>query len=144
MAAKLRFPSFPFQQQAPHFLHPQNPFFIRTTQDDSAQVKAIADIVKTFGWREIVLIYEDTEYGNGLIPYLMDPLQEIDTRVPYRSVIPPSSNNTEIIKELNKLKENYTRIFLVHMTVPLGSNFFVLAKNAEMMSEGYAWILTAG
>ena len=72
----------------------------------------------------------------------MDALQEIDTRVPYRSVIPPSSSNTEIIKELNKLKENYTRIFLVHMTVSLGSNFFVLAKNAEMMSEGYAWILT--
>ena len=89
-----------------------------------------------------MLIYDDTEYGNGLIPYLMDALQEIDTRVPYRSAIPPSSSNTEIIKELNKLKENYTRIFLVHMTVPLGSNFFVLAKNAEMMSEGYAWILT--
>ena len=141
---KAQVPIISFSATSPSLSPSQNPFFIRTTQDDSAQVKAIADIVKAFGWREIVLIYEDTEYGNGLIPYLMDALQEIDTRVPYRSAIPPSSSNTEIIKELNKLKENYTRIFLLHMTVPLGSNFFVLAKNAEMMSEGYAWILTAG
>ncbi|KAK7838313.1 glutamate receptor 2.1, partial [Quercus suber] len=95
------------------------------------QVKAIANIVDTFGWREIVLIYEDTDYGN-----------EIDTRVPYRSVIYPASNNTEIIKELNKLKANHARIFLVHMTASLGSKLFLLAKEADMMSEGYAWIFT--
>ncbi|XP_030955051.1 glutamate receptor 2.8-like isoform X3 [Quercus lobata] len=137
-------PIMSFSATSPSLSPSQNPFFIRTTQDDSAQVKTIADIVKAFGWREIVPIYEDTEYGNGLIPYLMDALQEIDTRVPYRSVIPPSSNNTEIREELNKLKANHTRIFLVHMTASLGSKFFVQAKNAEMMSEGYAWILTAG
>ncbi|KAL4654551.1 hypothetical protein ACB092_01G387600 [Castanea dentata] len=93
---------------------------------------------------KIVPIYEDTDYGNGLIPYLMDVLQEIDTQVPYRSVIAPSSNNTEINEELNKLKANHTRIFLVHMTASLGSKLFVLAKKAEMMSEGYAWIITQG
>ncbi|KAK7819594.1 glutamate receptor 2.2 [Quercus suber] len=113
-------------------------------QDESAQVKAIVDIVKAFGWGEIVPIYEDTEYGNGLIPYLMDALQEIDTRVPYRSVIPASSNNTEISEELNKLKANRTRVFLVHMTASLGSKLFVLPKNVEMMSEGHAWIITQG
>ena len=137
-------PIISFSATSPFLSPSQNPFFIRTTQDESAQVKAIVDIVKAFGWREIVPIYEDTEYGNGLIPYLMDALQEIDTRVPYRSVIPPSSNNTEISEELNKLKANHTRIFLVHMTASLGSKLFVLAKNAEMMSEGYAWIITQG
>ncbi|KAL4654552.1 hypothetical protein ACB092_01G387700 [Castanea dentata] len=137
-------PIISFSATSPFLSPSQNPFFIRTTQDESAQVKAIVDIVKAFGWWEIVPIYEDTEYGNGLIPYLMDALQEIDARVPYRSVIPPSSNNTEISEELNKLKANRTRIFLVHMTASLGSKLFVLAKNAEMMSEGYAWIITQG
>jgi ionotropic glutamate receptor len=65
--------------------------------------------------------------------------------VAYRSVIPPSSNNTEISKELNKLKEQYhTRIFIVHMAASLGSKLFVLANKAGMMKEGYAWIFTAG
>uniref|UniRef100_A0A2N9IK22 Glutamate receptor n=1 Tax=Fagus sylvatica TaxID=28930 RepID=A0A2N9IK22_FAGSY len=144
LGRKAQVPIISFSATSPSLSPSQNPFFLRTTQDDSAQVKVIAGIVKAFGWREIVPIYEDTDYGNGLIPYLMDSLQEIDTRVPYRSVIPPSSNNTEIIEELNKLKANHTRIFVVHMTASLGSKLFVLAKNAEMMSEGYAWIVTEG
>uniref|UniRef100_A0A2N9INE9 Ionotropic glutamate receptor C-terminal domain-containing protein n=1 Tax=Fagus sylvatica TaxID=28930 RepID=A0A2N9INE9_FAGSY len=144
LGRKAQVPIISFSATSPSLSPSQNPFFIRTTHDDSAQVKAIADIVKAFGWREVVPIYEDTDYGNGLIPYLMDALQEIDTRVPYRSVIPPSSNNTEIIEELNKLKANHTRIFIVHMTASLGSKLFVLANNAKMMKEGYAWILTEG
>ncbi|XP_050272481.1 glutamate receptor 2.8-like isoform X2 [Quercus robur] len=144
LGRKAQVPIISFSATSPSLSPSQNQFFIRTTQDDCVQVKAIANIVDTFGWREIVLIYEDTDYGNGLIPYLLDALQEIDTRVPYRSVIHPSSNNTEIIKELNKLKANHARIFLVHMTASLGSKLFVRAKEAAMMSEGYAWILTTG
>ena len=144
LGRKAQVPIISFSATSPSLSPSQNQFFIRTTQDDCVQVKAIANIVDTFGWREIVIIYEDTDYGNGLIPYLLDALQEIDTRVPYRSVIHPSSNNTEIIKELNKLKENHVRIFLVHMTASLGSKLFVRAKEADMMSEGYAWILTTG
>nr|POE85277.1 glutamate receptor 2.1 [Quercus suber] len=144
LGRKAQVPIISFSATSPSLSPSQNPFFIRTTQEDSTQVRAISDIVKAFGWWEIVLIYEDTDYGNGLIPYLMDALQEIGTRVPYRCVIPPSSNNTEISEELEKLKANHTRIFLVHMAASLGSKLFALAKNAGMMSEGYAWILTEG
>ncbi|KAM4125791.1 hypothetical protein ACJW30_01G339700 [Castanea mollissima] len=144
LGRKAQVPIISFSATSPSLSPSQNPFFIRTTQEDSAQVRAISDIVKAFGWWEIVIIYEDTDYGNGLIPYLMEALQQIDTRVTYRSVIPPSSNNTEISEELEKLKANHTRIFLVHMAASLGSKLFVLAKNAGMMSEGYAWILTEG
>ncbi|KAG2692163.1 hypothetical protein I3760_08G039600 [Carya illinoinensis] len=131
-------------QANPSLSPAQNPFFICTAQDDSAEVKAIAAIVKAYGWREIVLIYEDTYYGNGLIPYLMDAFEEIETRVPYRSVFPPSSNNNEIAKEIKKLNETNARIFLVHTTTSLSSKLFVLANNAGMMREGYAWIITEG
>ncbi|KAL4654647.1 hypothetical protein ACB092_01G395800 [Castanea dentata] len=144
LGRKAQVPIISFSATSPSLSPSQNKFFLRTAQDDSAQVKAMADIVKAFGWPEIVLIYEDTEYGNSLIPHLMESLQVIGTRVPYRCVIPPSSNNMEIIKELNTLKENYIRIFLVHMTASLGSKLFALAKNAEMMSEGYAWMVTKG
>ena len=111
---KAQVPIISFSATSPSLSPSQNKFFIRIAQDDSAQVKAIADIVKAFGWPEIVLIYEDTEYGNSLIPHLMEALLVIDTRVLYRCVIPRSSNSTEIIKELNKLKAKHIRIFLVH------------------------------
>ncbi|XP_041021383.1 glutamate receptor 2.8-like isoform X1 [Juglans microcarpa x Juglans regia] len=144
LGRKAQVPILSFSATSPSLSPVQNPFFIRTAQDDSAQVKAITAIVQAYGWREIVLIYEDTDYGNGLIPYLMDAFLEIDTRVPYRSVIPPSSNNNEIAKEISKLKEDHTRIFLVHMTAFLGSKLFVLANNAGMLRGGFAWIFTEG
>ncbi|KAL4654548.1 hypothetical protein ACB092_01G387300 [Castanea dentata] len=132
LGRKAQVPIISFSATCPSLSPSQNPFFIRATHDDSAQVKAIVDIVKAF------------DYGNGLIPSMLDALQEIGTRVSYRSEIHPSSNNTEISEELNKLKANHTRIFLVHMTASLGSKLFALTKSAGMMSEGYAWILTEG
>lgn len=122
----------------------ENKFFVRSAYDDSSQVKALASIVKAYGWREIILIYEDTDYGSGLIPYLIDALQEFDTRVRYRSVVSSNANDNEILMELEKLKKNPTTIFLVHMTAPLSSKLFKQAKIAGMMSEGYAWIATQG
>ncbi|KAB1204194.1 Glutamate receptor 2.7 [Morella rubra] len=144
--SKAQVPIISFSATSPSLSPAQNPFFIRTAQDDAAQVKAIADVVEAYGWREIVPIYEDTDYGNGLIPYLVDAFQEIDTRVPYRSVISPSSSNSEITNELKNLQANHTtiRIFVVHMTAALGSKLFMLAKNVGMMREGYAWVVTEG
>jgi ionotropic glutamate receptor len=145
LGRKAQVPIISFSATSPSLSPSQNPLFIRTAQDDRAQVKAIADIVEAYGWREIVPIYEDTDYGNGLIPYLLEAFQEIDVRVPYRRVIPSSSSTREISKELNMLKEkSHTRIFLVHMAASLGSKLFVQANNAGMMKEGYGWIITAG
>lgn len=53
--------------------------------NDSAQVNSIASIVKTYGWRKVVPIYEDTDYGRGIMPFLVDALQEVDARVPLAS-----------------------------------------------------------
>ena len=140
-------PVISFSAASPSLSPARNHIFIRTAQDDSSQVEAIAAIVEAYGWREIVFIYEDTEYGNGLIPYLTDALDAVDTRVPYRSVIDPNSNELQILEELKKLKKlkhDSTRIFLVHMTAERGSKLFLAAEKAGMMSEGYGWIVTEG
>ncbi|KAK1263796.1 hypothetical protein QJS04_geneDACA011935 [Acorus gramineus] len=55
-------------------LRVRNPYFIYTTMNDSAQVKAIADFVQNFQWREVILVDEDTEYGTGILPDLIDAL----------------------------------------------------------------------
>lgn len=137
-------PIISFSATSPHLCSSHSPFFIRTAFDDSTQVKAIAAVVEAYAWLEVVVIYEDTDYGNSLIPYLVDALQEVGARVPYRSVIRPYSNDTEISKELHHLNSTRATIFLVHMTASLGSKFFVLASEAGMMTEGYGWIVTQG
>ena len=107
-------------------------------------MKAISVIVQAFGWREVVPIYTDNEYGHGMIPFLIDALQEVDARVPYRSVIPPLASNDQIGQELYKLMTMQTRAFIVHMPSDVGSRLFTKAKEIGMMSEGYVWIMTSG
>ncbi|KAH0660668.1 hypothetical protein KY289_029416 [Solanum tuberosum] len=120
----------------------ENPFFIRGALPSSSQTRAIAAIVKNYNWREVVVIYEESPYGTGILPYLTDALLEINTLVSYRSGISPSANDDQILRELYKLKTMQTRVFIVHLQENLASRLFLKAKEAGMMNSGYAWIIT--
>ncbi|KAJ6745283.1 GLUTAMATE RECEPTOR 2.9 [Salix koriyanagi] len=144
LGEKAKVPIISFSTTSPSLNSTRNSYFLRATQNDSAQVKAISAIVKAFGWREAVPIYIDNEYGEGIIPYLIDALQEVDARVPYRSVISPSATDGQIAEELYKLMTMQTRVFIVHMYRSLGARLFTKAKEIGMMSEGYVWIMTDG
>ncbi|XP_030517740.2 glutamate receptor 2.8-like [Rhodamnia argentea] len=144
LGAKARVPIISFSATSPSLSPMRSHYFVRTAYDDSSQVGALAAVVQAYGWREITLVYEDTDYGNGLVPYLVDAFQEVDAQISYRSVIPPSAEDVDIVKELNKLLTMQTRVFLVHMTAVIGSRFFVLASNAGLMNEEFAWIVTDG
>nr|CAD1827875.1 unnamed protein product [Ananas comosus var. bracteatus] len=141
---KTQVPIISFTATSPSLSSLRTPYFIRTTSNDSAQVSSIAAIIKAFGWREVVLIYEDTDYGRGIIPYLVDALQGVNTFVPYRSVIPLSATNDEIMEELCKLMSMQTRVFIVHVSFSIIGSLLPKIKEAGMMSQGYAWIMTDG
>nr|KYP59530.1 Glutamate receptor 2.9 [Cajanus cajan] len=144
LGSKAQVPVISFSATSPSLSSTQKPYFIRTARDDSSQVEAISDIVEVYGWREIVPIYEDTEYGNGLNLYLHDAFVNIGTRVPYRCVIGPHFGVEEISKELEKVKCMATKVFLVHMSSEVGCKLFLAAKKSGMMAKGYAWIVTEG
>ncbi|OWM65879.1 hypothetical protein CDL15_Pgr015304 [Punica granatum] len=144
LGIKAQVPIISFSATSPSLSPTQSRYFVRTAYDDCSQVEAIAALIQAFGWREIVPIYEDTDYGNGLIPYLTDAFQNINTRVPYRSAIHPTAQDIDILKELNKVMTMSTRVFLVHMTATLGSRLFVLANEAGMLNEESVWIVTDG
>ncbi|KAJ8634714.1 hypothetical protein MRB53_008981 [Persea americana] len=141
---KAQVPVLSFSATSPFLSSMRSRYFVRTAQNDSSQVKAIAAIVRAFGWREVVPICIDSIYGNGVIPFLADAFQEIDVNVPYRSVIPTSASDEQIVGELFKLMTMQTRVFVVHMTASLGSRLFFKAKEVGMMTEGYVWITTDG
>ncbi|KAK6927705.1 Receptor, ligand binding region, partial [Dillenia turbinata] len=141
---KAQVPIISFTATSPLLSSIQTPYFFRAAQNDSAQVKAISAIVQAYGWREAVPIYVDNEYGNGVIPFLTDALQEIDARVPYRSIISPSATDDQIVEELYKLMTMQTRVFIVHMLPSLGSRLFLKAKEIGMMTQDFVWIMTNG
>ncbi|KAJ4801832.1 glutamate receptor 2.2 [Rhynchospora pubera] len=141
---KSQVPVISFSATSPTLSSLNVPYFARATINDTTQVKTITSLIKAYGWREVVPIYEDTDFGRGIIPNLADSLQEIDVRIPYQSFISISSTNDQIQKELYKLQTMQTRVFIVHMSSSMGSALFLNAKNVGMMSEGYVWIMTNG
>ena len=50
-------------------------YFFRVAQNRSSQVYAISDILKAFGLREIIAIYEDNEFAKWIVANLIDALQ---------------------------------------------------------------------
>ncbi|PRQ24196.1 putative periplasmic binding protein-like I [Rosa chinensis] len=134
-------PILTFSASSPSLASLGSSFFFRLTQNDSIQVKAISDIVKNFGWRQVVPIFEDTSYGEGIIPFLIDALQAVEAHVPHRSVV---ATDDQIEIELNRLKGMPTRVFIVHMNPHLCSRLFARAKKIGMMSAGYVWIIASG
>lgn len=136
-------PIISFSATSPSLV-PQTPFFVQTAQSDANQVRPIASVIEAFRWSQVVLIYEDTEFGNGIIPYLSNALQDVNARVSYRSVLPKSASDDFIGKELYKMMTMQTRVFVVHMSQSLGTRLFLKAAELGMMSDGYVWIVTSG
>ncbi|KZV23961.1 glutamate receptor 2.8-like [Dorcoceras hygrometricum] len=141
---KAQVPIITFSASSPSLSSIRSPYFIRATLSDSSQVQAIGALIQAFGWREVVAVYEDNEFGEGIMPYLSDALEHVNTHIPYRSVIPALATDAEILEELYKLMSKQTRVFIVHMRNTLGSRLFLKAKELGMMSQDYAWIITDG
>ncbi|XP_052209399.1 glutamate receptor 2.7-like isoform X2 [Diospyros lotus] len=142
LGTKAQVPIISFSTTSPSLSPLRTPYFVRIAHNDSSQAKAIAAIVRAFGWREVVPIYVDNAFGEGIMPSMADALHEIDAWIPYRSVIPPSATVDQIAAELYKLKTKQTRVFIVHMFPDLASQLFMKAKEIGMMIEGYVWIIT--
>ncbi|KAH6836301.1 glutamate receptor 2.7 [Perilla frutescens var. hirtella] len=141
---KAQVPIVTFSATSPSLSSFRTPYFVRATLNDSSQAEAIGAVVEAFGWRQVVAVYEDNQFGEGILPYLSDALQQVNARISYRSVIPPLATDDHIQAELYKLMTMQTRVFVVHTMSPLASRLFTKAKSIGMMSEEYAWIVTDG
>ncbi|KAL3532885.1 hypothetical protein ACH5RR_006406 [Cinchona calisaya] len=142
LGARAQVPVISFTAKSRALSHSNSTYFVRTTPDDIYQVKSLAAICQGFDWQEIIVLYEDTEYGNIFFSKLYKAFQEVHIHLSYISAISTSAEDVDLTKELNKTMEMYTTVFLVHMNISLGHRLFVLARNAGMMSEGYAWLMT--
>ncbi|XP_065878433.1 glutamate receptor 2.7-like [Euphorbia lathyris] len=141
---KAQVPIVSFSASAPSLTSINSLYFFQATQNDKTQAQAIGALIQAFGWRAAVPIYINNEYGVGIIPYLMESLQKIDTYIPHMAAISPSATDSEILEELFELIRMPTRVFVLHMSPSLGSRLVQKAKEAGMMNEGYVWILTDG
>eukprot|EP00253_Pinus_taeda_P013220 PITA_13220 len=122
------------------------PYFIRLPHSDAVQADAIAALVEYYGWRKVVAVYADNDYGTGMLPFLTDSLSNVGCEIAYRSAIPANANGSATRAKLSELKDmQITRVFVIHMTSELGTLFFSEARKMGMMNNSEnAWIITEG
>ncbi|KAL6861898.1 hypothetical protein ACP4OV_017598 [Aristida adscensionis] len=129
---------------APTALTPSlTPFFLHTAPIDSLQTELIAAILDMFSWRTAILVYEDSPFGAGILPELVYTLQGYNMRITDSIAVPIDATEDYLATVMYNLKENSTRVFIVHMLPDLAARIFHWANVAYMMSDGYVWIATA-
>ena len=129
------------QSSSPHLN--KNPFFVQVTQDEASQFKATADIVDFFKWNDVVFVYEDTDFGRSIVTHMVNSFQEKNVHITYKSAVASSWTDDQIVEELRKIMKLQTTSLVVHLSRVVVSKLVLNAKKLGMMSEGYAWILTA-
>lgn len=142
VATELKIPILSFTATDPTMSPRQFPFFIRTSQNDLFQMAAIADIVHHYGWREVIAIYGDDDYGQNGVAALGDKLAEKRCRISYKAALPPEPTRENITNLLIKVALSESRIIVVHAYFIWGLEVFNVAQHLGMMSSGYVWIAT--
>ncbi|KAK1436981.1 hypothetical protein QVD17_02765 [Tagetes erecta] len=120
-----------------------HPYFLQITQDETTQVKGIASMVSSFGWKNVIIIFEDTDNGRDMATFMANFFQEKSITITYISPISTSATNEVLQDELHKLSNMQTKLYVVHASHSLASRLFQNAKSLGMMDAGYKWIVTS-
>ncbi|XP_022877452.1 glutamate receptor 2.8-like isoform X1 [Olea europaea var. sylvestris] len=136
-------PILSFADSSPPWAPERWPFLVQAVASTYTQMKAVANIIQSWGWHRANVIYEDTDSAaNGISPYLYGALQEVDVQISNLLPLPSFADSSLLQKKLEELKTEQYRVFVVHTSLALATRIFGLAKEMKMMDKGYVWITT--
>lgn len=144
VANELRVPLLSFAATDPTLTSLQFPFFVRTTQSDLYQMKAVAEIIDYYGWKEVIAIYVDDDYGRNGVAALDDELAARRCRISFKEGINSGTevNRGEITSLLVKVALMQSRVIVLHAQTDYGFMVFNVARYLGMTNNGYVWIVT--
>ncbi|KAI5320375.1 hypothetical protein L3X38_040083 [Prunus dulcis] len=142
IANELQVPLLSFSVTDPTLSSLQFPFFVRTTQNDLHQMAAVAAMIDHYGWKEVIALYVDDDYGRNGIAALGDMLAERRCKISYKAPLVLDPNQSNITDLLVKVALTESRIIVLHAYARWGPQVFTVAKYLGMMGTGYVWIAT--
>ncbi|XP_022776636.1 glutamate receptor 3.7 [Durio zibethinus] len=142
IANALRVPLVSYAATDPTLSALQFPFFLRTVQSDFNQMVAMADLVDFYGWKEVIAIYVDDDYGRNGISALNDELNRRQTKAFYKFPLPVHFTQSHIISLLNHSKLLGPRVYVVHVNPDPQLRIFATAEKLQMMTSNYVWLAT--
>ncbi|GMH12588.1 hypothetical protein Nepgr_014429 [Nepenthes gracilis] len=142
IANAVRVPLVSYAATDPTLSALQFPFFLRTTQSDSYQMAAMADLIDFYGWKEVISIFVDDEYGRNGISALSDELEKRRINISYKLPLGTQFDFNTVTDLLNKSKFLGPRVFVVHVNPDPNFRIFRVAQSLQMMDHNYVWLAT--
>ncbi|XP_027017453.2 extracellular calcium-sensing receptor-like [Tachysurus fulvidraco] len=118
------------------------PSFLRTIPSDFHQSRALAEMVKHFGWTWVGAIRRDDEYGNSGMATFSNVAEQLGVCLEYSLPFLPTYSHEKVLRIIEQIKMSTSRVIVAFFTQ---WDFDVLLP---MLSEhnitGYQWVGTEG
>ncbi|KAG5046864.1 hypothetical protein JHK82_016232 [Glycine max] len=142
ISSQKRIPFLSLAEATPEWAMKKWHFLLQSSPSQIMQMKAIAEIVKSWKLYNITMIYEDGDSSSTkILSQLSEALTEFGTELSNAIAIPPLVSSS-LSQQLEKLREGQCRVIIVHLSFPLALNLFETAKRMNIMGEGNVWITT--
>uniref|UniRef100_A0A162A1W8 Receptor ligand binding region domain-containing protein n=1 Tax=Daucus carota subsp. sativus TaxID=79200 RepID=A0A162A1W8_DAUCS len=113
-----------------------------STADQYAQMNSVAAIVQTWNWKRFTIIYVegiDSTFAT-VISLLLESLGQVGAEI--SQLVPSPYFTPSLSEELMRLRNDQSRVFVVHTSLKLATRLFQKAEQMQMMGKDYAWIAT--
>ncbi|XP_011008403.1 PREDICTED: glutamate receptor 3.7 [Populus euphratica] len=142
IASGLQVPLISYAATDPTLSALQFPFFVRTTQSDSYQMAAMADLIDFFRWKEVIVVGVDDDYGRNGIAALEEELNKKMAKISYKLMLSNQLDESEVMDKLSKSKLLGSRVYVVHVNPDPKLRIFTVAQKLQMMTDTYSWLAT--
>uniref|UniRef100_A0A673LUT0 Extracellular calcium-sensing receptor-like n=1 Tax=Sinocyclocheilus rhinocerous TaxID=307959 RepID=A0A673LUT0_9TELE len=116
----------------------QFPTFFRVVPNDDYQVKAIAQLLKRFGWTWIGMVTEDHDYGRFALQGLKREIENTNICLAYHEMIPKDYTQERVLKILKVMKESTAKVVVVFSVE--GEFYPFLREFVTQNITGIQWI----
>ena len=114
------------------------PSFFRTIPSDYFQAKALAALVKHFGWQWIGAIQSDNDYGRNGILAFTEEVKKLGVCVAFVGKILRTYSKDKILDVVEMIKKSTVRVILAF--VPEGDFYPLMEEVVKQNITGIQWI----
>ncbi|XP_074563521.1 glutamate receptor 2.7-like [Curcuma longa] len=125
------------------------PFLVQMSYPTSDEVLCLANIISSYNWRRVIVIYEDDIYGSisSIATLFSDALQAHGSKIDHHIVFPSTHtvpNVAELVREkLQNIPPQLSKVFVVLRSSPqLANSLFMEAKEHNLMAADHVWIVS--
>ncbi|MBN3308557.1 CASR protein, partial [Amia calva] len=116
------------------------PAFFRTVPSDYFQARAMAKLLKLFGWTWVGVIAGDDDYGKSGIQIFQEEVKKYDVCIAFSEIIPKVYSKEKILQIMQTIKESSAKVMV---TFAIESDIYSVLK--EVVSQNITdkqWVAT--